>query len=216
MNTDKSLELIRAAVTGALLDQWPFYLALVLLAIVGAALGGFLAAYFKSRGEISARTVESERLLNEVKRSTLAVESIRSAFQLADWKAKEANTIRRQKLEEFVSAVMDCHHWIRNYSFDTPVQLNPNPSFHVRLLGLLYFPEIDLRAFDKAFIDLRASIHETQNRLNAARNAGPDAHQAAWNEAINADRKIYQPFSNATEDIERQAAALMKNLIAGA
>ena len=210
-------KLIRVALEGAILDHWAYFGVLLAIVVVSTAAGAYVGAYLKSRAEAHARDVDAKRLLDQLKKTTETTESIKADIQHADWKAKESRTIRRQKLEEFFSAVLECHHWIRRYSEQLsgsgPIDVGPNPSFKVRMLGKLYFPEIDLTEFDRAFIGLRTSIHQTTERLIAARATGPEAHKAAWDHVMSTDALAFKPLSDATLMIERQSEELMKTLI---
>lgn len=81
MSPEKIEQLIRKIISEGLLFPWWSYL----LVVIATFAGGFLGAYFKRKGENLATKQDYESLLNQVKKTTSATESIKINLSKGNW-----------------------------------------------------------------------------------------------------------------------------------
>lgn len=93
---------------------WQTIVAIVVMAFVGI-IGAAGGAYWRRRGENLATKADFIDLQDQLKANTRATEEIKAKISFDDWRAREANALRRAKLEEahelFHSISTDAHLW---------------------------------------------------------------------------------------------------------
>src|SRR5262249_23314001 len=87
---------------------WSFLFVQVIVTLLAAGAGAFIAEYLKTRGKNLATTADFDRLQNELSANTKLVETIKAEVGLKDWAAREWTNLRRVKLEELLNKVSDC------------------------------------------------------------------------------------------------------------
>ena len=68
---------------------WSFLAIQVIVTLVAAGVGAFLAEYLKTRGRHLATTADFDRLQNELRANTRLVETVKAEVGLKDWAARE-------------------------------------------------------------------------------------------------------------------------------
>ena len=81
MSPEKIELIIRKAINEGMLFPWWSYL----LVVIATFVGGFLGAYFKRKGENLATKEDYESLLEQVKKTTSATESIKLNLAQGNW-----------------------------------------------------------------------------------------------------------------------------------
>ncbi len=107
--------LVLRAIDEGLAFPWWLYLSVLFLTFVG----GFLGAYLKRKGENFATKEDFDSLLNQVKETTIATESIKVDLAKGSWLHQQSWHLKEKyysglleelyKLRESLSARLDCY-----------------------------------------------------------------------------------------------------------
>lgn len=129
-----------------LAQNWWVYIVLIALVAVSGAVSAFVVTYLRKRAETFATKADFDELLLQVRASTEASESVKSAIAKIDWADREWRTLRRTKLEEILAAMHEATHWLDREVdarfFNKPMPSDLSPIWKVDVLSTLYFPEI--------------------------------------------------------------------------
>ncbi len=112
MDTVTIAAIAKQIVDEELLLNWKFYLVLVVVTFIATGISSFAISYFKSRGRHFATKTDFRELLDQLRQTTEATESIKQSLSRSDWVVREFKTLRCIKLEELLSAVYETHHWL--------------------------------------------------------------------------------------------------------
>ena len=128
----------------SLVENWLTYAILAALLLVSGAVSAFGANYLRKRAETYATKADFDELLGQLRATTEAAESVRSAIAKADWAEREWQTLRKVKLEELLTAMHSAtHHLDVEQSarfFDEGIPPEASPIWKVEALSSLYFP----------------------------------------------------------------------------
>lgn len=131
---------------GLVLDNWLYWVVLMLLFFLASAAGAYFGAYFRKRGETAATKADADDIRERLKQLTTDAVEIKSQIAQVDWIERERLTIRRTKLEECISALFDDSDWLDTYTkaniFDGSPPDRSEPIERVDMLITLYFPEL--------------------------------------------------------------------------
>lgn len=219
MDNAQVQDLARTIVDGALLGAWKYVAIYGALLFLGTLATAYFAAWASSRGKHAALEADFNKILRQLEHTTSVSESIKTSVQHAGWQNKEYNTVRRTKLEEFFVAMLECDKYISTLTewwfkdgFAQPEGMNP--SFKLRMLGKLYFPEIDLSKFQQAFIDQRKLIIDGKRLLRQAKARGVEAEFDATLAQVQATYiASSEPFHGALVALEEACAQIMQTTI---
>lgn len=147
-----SLDEIRQIVEQAVWDS-PHAYVLLLIAFAAPALGAFLGAYARKRGETAAIKTDLERIKSQLAATTRVAEEVKASIGFEDWHARESLALKRDRLEEFYRVVWD-HElifmpWWQHMSFDKQgqrPQSGERELARLRTLAALYFPHLQALA----------------------------------------------------------------------
>lgn len=85
-------------------ENFQFWIVYGVLALVFAAVVAITTAYFMERGKVLAATDSLNARLDELRRATAASEQVKTSIAHDDWTVKEYKTLRRNKLEQLMTA----------------------------------------------------------------------------------------------------------------
>lgn len=214
MNAD---QLATDIASGAIINNLPWTILALTLAILGALGTGFCIAWAQKRGEVAAARADSKEILKQLGDRVGVEEEAKSVIQRAEWKAKELATVRRIKLEELMTALIECNEYLLRETLwwyrDGLPPVENNPAFKFRAIALLYFPEIDLVPFQKAFSLCRDKATDGKRDIEGAKHLGPVGQQNAQFLANKRYMEGYSEFNKAATAIEKQVAPLMHELL---
>lgn len=138
---------------GAILIDWKYLLILVLLLFISGLLGGLIGGWGRGYGTHSGKIKSIERNINSIQsqlqQSTEITEQIKSQIEHSVWRKKEIESIRREKLEEYMQLV---HMLPQNYqnayrNIRSPSKQTEFDQYlidKIRIIQLLYFPELTM------------------------------------------------------------------------
>jgi hypothetical protein len=167
-------EIANEVLRDGLAQNWWTYAVLVALVAVSGVVSAFVTTYLRKRAETFATKADFEELLLQVRASTEASESVKSAIAKSDWAEREWRTLRRTKLEELMTAMHQATHWLDKEMdarfFDEPMPTDLSPIWKVEVLSTLYFPEIqsESNAFGLEFSKYRSWVVNVHADLLAA------------------------------------------------
>lgn len=136
---------------GVIIADWKYALVLAFLLILGSFIGGLINSWARGYGSQSGKIKSIDKNLSliqkQLKQSTEMTEQIKSQIEHDGWRKKEKESIRRQKLEEFMQLV---HMLPKNYSnaYTNQKLGRIGENFDqflidkIRIIQSLYFPEL--------------------------------------------------------------------------
>ncbi|WP_444930252.1 hypothetical protein ACJJIF_21285 [Microbulbifer sp. SSSA002] len=135
-----------------LLQNWHFYLILLLITIVGS----YLASLLKGAGAQKGKFLAIESSLNTIKKqvelTTETSESIKSAIGHDLWRKKELESIKREKLEEYFLVISSLNYSLNNEMisklFGADVDYDPHCFDKANMIQSLYLPELAEEHFE--------------------------------------------------------------------
>lgn len=203
---------IRQIADGVLREQvteqpW-FYLLLAAISLVGSAFGGFLAAYFKKRGEMLATKADFDELLTQLRQSTHLAEEIKADIQSKYGEQATLRALLRDRTELLVMATFELEGWLgeaRAHAFQgESFESDSSPMSKISALRDIYFPEIGVEFSELRlrYIQYIQWLLDLQGvRLGSAGNA------AAMQPHLSTFSQAYQPFSAALGPFRAQVIA---------
>jgi dsDNA-specific endonuclease/ATPase MutS2 len=179
----------------------------------------FATKYSEKRAETLATKADFDEILRQLQKSTETAEGIKTTLAHKDWSEKEYKTLRRVKLEEFLSAVHEVEHWQGDASSIVQGTGQSGASvrpllYRAKLLMTLYFPE-----FQGEFRNLHlkcAQIGSWSVDIMATLGSLTPGSQR-YNEVFAANTGVYQQhvaeLRNIVKGIEDKAEKIMTALI---
>ena len=98
-------DVAKAIANQALHTDWQWYLILLAVTFVGAALGAFLSTYLRERGKKYATSVDLDRITEQLRRTTAATEETKAQVQKALWWSQES---WKRKYDLYHELVLAC------------------------------------------------------------------------------------------------------------
>lgn len=222
MQLDLIREITEAIVREQIILNWRFYALIGGLCFLASVAGHWLASYLKRRGETFATKADMQEILRQLSETTRVTEEVRSVISQADWAAREWRTTRRLKLEELLSSAYSLDQWLdlqrSKWVYDEAVTADEAPMERMKLLAMLYFPELQAEATAVWIAHQNAFtfILGIGKRTHASRNTKDvNAHQIALNEFAEGWKPLYQSARIAIAALESKASKLMAE-VAGA
>lgn len=212
-------DLAQAIVSEALLGNWRFWLPLLSLTGVVAALGAFGGSFLRKRGETAAIKRDLDELLTQLRQTTAVATETKTAIERIDWLDREWRKVRREKLEQLLAAVYDLETWLDHmkdkWLHADEAKAEPRAIERVKLLATLYFPELATVAEDA----WKAHVSAYQYILEAGSPAGGavlDKSAERYGEALDAFTagwpEKYLQVRTAVASLESEASMLMQKI----
>jgi hypothetical protein len=168
--TDAQIKLIIDSIlNGAIIYNWKLYLVIFLVSLVSAAITALVKGYFYERAKFKAindslSTVEShvltqekakyqaiedslETIQKQIKVTTETSEKIKTALDHDNWRKKELETLKRNKIEEYYSHILHLHGSLQDKMesifFNKENEQDPMIFDKASLIQALYLPELE-------------------------------------------------------------------------
>lgn len=155
-------DLAEYILTGDDFTDFLVYSVMLLLLVVAILIGGFLKSYASEKGKNYASKEDVEKLVEQIKITTEATETIKTSIEHGVWRKKEIENIRRKKLEEYLFLLGNLHNEISKEVDDRlyGIKKEYNPDFYSIITGVrvLYFPELE-----QVSIGLTQAVSEYKN-----------------------------------------------------
>lgn len=146
MNYDLAKEISEAIYKKLVWSQWLYYAVILILAFLGSCVGNFLSGYSKKRGEQLATKADLEDIKQQLKMTTEITENIRNDIAHEIWRKQQTESLRRQKLEEYLmliyTAKEDLSKEMFNHFFYQKEIVDIHAANKSTMLMKLYFPEL--------------------------------------------------------------------------
>ncbi|HHQ6722176.1 TPA: hypothetical protein ACSTNG_001934 [Serratia fonticola] len=140
-------DLAEYILTGSDIAEALVYIIMLLLLLVSILIGGYLKSYVREKGKNYASKEDVEKIVEQIKITTKATETIKTSIEHGVWRKKEIENVRRKKLEEYLLLLGQLHGEISNEVDDKfyGIKKEYNPNFYsiVRGIRILYFPELE-------------------------------------------------------------------------
>lgn len=206
----------KAIVDGLVLQAWPFYVSLGVVAFLTSAVGAWVGSYLKRRAEVEASRSDLAEILRQLRATTLAAEEVRTQISRTDWAAREWRTVCRIKLEELLVAVHSIDRWLdehrRAWIYKESLEVSVDPTERARVFVALYFPELasDAEELFEAKHSLVDLVLSSAPILNDSK-ADPDAYEKALHAFVVQWREAYSRFAASVGVFEQSSAKLMRS-----
>lgn len=201
---------------GLLKNWWTYFVLVSLLAVSGAA-SAYVSSYLRKRAETFATKADFDELLRQMRATTEAAESVKSAIAKNDWTEREWRTLRRVKLEELMASVHAAIHWLDREIdarlFAEAMPSDASPIWKVEILPELYFPELqsEVSVFNLTFSQYRSWIIDVQAELSSA---GKDLakRQVIFSSKLPEMREMRPKLLLSVSSLASSASKLMKEV----
>lgn len=222
MDTAQIESLVRRAVSGEIAQNWTFYALMLAVVVVGVALVAFAAPYLQARGKAYATKADFDELLSQLQKTTEATERIKADVSHQDWKLRERNTLRREKLEELLVAVHECHDWLdkrQKWWYTEDDTSGQSPVHKVSVVARLYFPELRepvqfalaVGKMNQFIINEKSNLLHAKWKANDQKDAS--IYQKAMDTAVSGYRPNLERLVEATSRLEEEACGLMRQIM---
>ena len=226
MEHSQVVDLARAIADQSIQDTWRYWLLLLLTSFVVSVGGAFFGSWASKRAEVQAARDDQKEILAQLRDTTRTAEETKTAVAFGDWSERERRTVRRTKLEEMMILAFKTRDWlaleINRLIHEQEVPQTPSPQRTMRMLGVLYFPELQqpLAAFDSACDTFHRLLLGLSSDIQQARIAAGGGPRAALEGAIEvrkgAVQRIgegYAPVSKGLYELEAAAAEAMAKML---
>lgn len=192
------------------------------LFLAASFLASFAGAYIKRRAENLATRDDFEELKRQLAQNTRVTEEIKSEIGYADWKSRELDVLKRQKLEFLMEAIA--------HSYDVlAVQVRKNCTGEIQdleqvklgrveMLVSLYFPELEAQrsTYVQKCLSIATSTIERGLSYKTAKeqNRHVDASRIL-SESLQYTSTEYPKLLGLKYGLEKAAAKEMEKLLAG-
>lgn len=211
-------EIANQILRDGLFENWYTYVVLLALLIISGAVSAYGGNYLRKRAETYATKADFDELLDQLRATTEAAESVRSAIAKAEWAEREWQTLRRLKLEELLTAMNAATHHLDTEQnarfFNEGMPTDASPIWKVEALSSLYFPELsaETSAFTITHSQYRSWVIDVQVRLSSA---GDDLEkrQAAFVAALIDMKEWRTKLLTSAQLLTNSASKLMKVIV---
>ncbi|WP_444936533.1 hypothetical protein ACJJIW_01515 [Microbulbifer sp. JMSA004] len=101
MNRELALEIFNESI----LQNWYFYLLILLLSIVGAYIASMVKGFSKEKSKYLAIKASLRAIEKKIEITTKTSESIKTSIEHDFWRKRENESIRKKKLEEYYPCI---------------------------------------------------------------------------------------------------------------
>ena len=200
--------------------QIGYWLAIAAVSFLAGGAGAYVSTYLKKRAETSAIEADIKKILEHQATITRAVKEVEAEISHADWRKREAATLRRLKLEELMLAIADVGEWaherVNQIWFPPSSLVRSNPLIAAQSLGTLYFGELtpDISRLSLAQYAMVSNAFEEQGRrwTNATAGVLPTVDGAA----IDRNGVAYASVVAEIGVLQRKIPAVMNSILGDA
>ena len=93
-------------------QNWKVYSIAILISVIAGAAGNFVGPYLRKRGETLATRSDFDEIKRQLHDTTELAKKIDLRLSHEDWTRREYKLLRRTKLEEMMTAVLDSEEWM--------------------------------------------------------------------------------------------------------
>ncbi len=190
-------QVVKSLLDATFLDDWYFYVILFSVSL----LGGLIGAYIKSYGSEKAKYAAIESSLNTIKKQVQATtetsENIKIALDHDNWRKKELELNKRNKIEEYYTLVLIIHETLQD-----------------EMMHIYYKdePKFDHQTYNKATVIQALHLPELQMEHLALALAVTDFKTWMYNgrKIANNQKKIGLPATPTKGHMKNQSALIQK------
>lgn len=102
MNNSCISKTVSAILEKNIVDEWYLYFIFLLVAFVGSFLGSLVKGFGREKAKFLAIESSLNIITNQVEATTSVAEEIKNDLELQNWRKKERETLKREKLEEYI------------------------------------------------------------------------------------------------------------------
>jgi hypothetical protein len=139
-------ELAKAIDYGVIVTDWKFYILVAFLSFLSSFAGNYVGGYANKRGQNLATKADFDDLKAQLKETTEVTEQIKKDIEHQVWKKQQMESLRRQKLEEFLICIYAAHEQLlkelNNLYLGTTGDIDIFAFNKSLMIMLLYFPEL--------------------------------------------------------------------------
>lgn len=209
MDKELAKEIAQLVIQNLWASKAEFILGFVIWAVAGAV-GAYVGTWLAKRAEADVADGRFERLAGQLRKTTLAVEEIRTAVAHEEWTEREWKAIRIKNLEQFMSYVLETMAVYVQFSYDLRMakedpRHDPSPGINARTLQNLFYPELEhsLGAFMDAAVGTKDRAKALYWHLDGLDEAQRAAARAETADQYDADILAMQnALSQLTEDVK--------------
>ncbi|MFC4480791.1 hypothetical protein [Cupriavidus campinensis] len=209
---------VTAVVARTIVENWVYWMLMFSVSFLAVFLGG----YVRKRAENLATRDDFEELKRQVRETTKLTEEVKREIGHAEWKLREVNAIKREKLEELVRhlATLDTslRRYVKKVAAGKDADVDSEGLDILKAMVSLYFPEME-----EAMIDYAESCRDMilwamtrRDQVRATEREGGDAGRLALVHQATVDGSIQHLKENfrLKGELERTAWTLMQTLLA--
>lgn len=166
-------KIISALQNESLLDNWQAYGIIFAVSLIGAWLGAFIKSYSSEKGKYSAIEDSLETIQKQIKVTTETSEKIKTALDHDNWRKKELETLKRNKIEEYYSHILHLHDSLQDKMesifFNKENEQDPMIFDKASLIQALYLPELESEHNKLSLIVSEFNIWVSEVRIELAK-----------------------------------------------
>jgi hypothetical protein len=181
MNTDLAKQIAEVIVSEAIIENWKFYVLVILLTGISSFFASYFGGYLSKKGQNLATKKDFNDLKAQLKETTETTEQIRNDIEHQVWRKQQIEALRRKKLEEFLMLIYVVHDQLsremENKYLGTTYEVDAHASNKAIMIRRLYFPELAtehgvfLQAYSKFRSWTAEGVKELQERkVNGEQN----------------------------------------------
>lgn len=177
-----SIAEIARQITDHLQPKWSYWLLVACIGGLAGALGAFGGSFLRKRGETSALKADLDEIARQQAKIAGDVATVQTAVSHSDWKQRTVTTLRQERLEALVDALVDCDPYVLDTYHSTfithQVVSRANPMHKVNSLATLYFPELSPHIDVLGIVQTLALKHVHAERIRPGPNGqiSPQGH----------------------------------------
>jgi hypothetical protein len=144
-------EFSKFAISGNVLEQWPYWLCLLGSNIIALYVSRYLFGFASERGKLAAMSADFAEIKRQLEETTRTAKTIEYALSHKDWTEREYKTLRRTKLEQIVLYGHEARVWLTDKLWETgeaSIERTPSPLPKANITARLYFRELQLTTAD--------------------------------------------------------------------
>lgn len=177
--TDEQIQkIIDALLNATFLDDWYFYVILFSVSLLGGLVGAYLKSYGAEKAKYTAIESSLETIEKQIKLTTKTSETIKTTLDHENWRKKELEVLKRQKIEEYFSLVLIIHESLQDEMMH--IYYKNEPKFDhqtynkATVIQALHLPEIEKEhlGLAQAVIDFQTWVFTGRKIANNQKKIG--------------------------------------------
>jgi len=217
-STELIVELAKQIEAQQAAHQIWYWLAIAAVSFVFGAAGSFVSGRFKKQGETSAIQKDLDTIKKQQATIAAAVATVQADVSHEEWKRRELVTLKREKMERFLTAALECPAWSTRsaehaWGIESAPEA-PDPAAIVDSLSVCYFPELRreslrLARISNAITSLAWGEQIRRLEVKEAKGSLPVVENASRMFL----RHLYLTHLHQAEIVARAGATLMRRLL---